>query len=139
MKTTITTKAITSNSNLDNAAIRGNIRDVVEYLPDGLKRATLLDIYRAAVRDMANAVIKQETPEGATLAAAALPFIIDQPTIEQIHLAVEGLYPLFDEYTDMTADVSMDTGFDTIIPEKAAEFIEAVEVMAQSARNIINL
>ena len=139
MTTAISTEAITSNSYLDAAAIRGNLRDVVEYLPDGLKRETLLDIYRAAVRDMVNAAIKAETPKGETLAAEALPFIIDQPTIEQIQLAVEGLYPLFDKYSGRPATGYHDTGFDTILSGNALAFSTEVEVMAQAARNIINL
>ena len=88
---------------------------------------------------MVNAAIKAETPKGAALAAEALPFIIDQPTIEQIQLAVEGIYQLFDKYSGRPATGYRDTGFDTILSGNTLEFSMAVDAMAQSARNIINL
>lgn len=130
MKTTITTNAIAANCNLDKSGILENLRMFgIENLPEGLKRATLLDIYRAAVRDEVNTAIAADTTAGNVLAKIIADAIAGLPSIEIVHLMIEKLFEMFEEYSDNADDVSLDT----IPAEKQAEFIAAFNEAAEIA------
>lgn len=124
MKTTITKTTIAANCNLDKSGILENLRMFgIENLPEGLKRETLLDIYRAAVRDGVNTAIAADTTTGNALAKIITDAIAGLPTIEAAQLVSEKLFEMFEEYSSTRGDVSLDT----IAPEKQAAFIAAVE------------
>ena len=133
MKTTITTNTIAANSNLDKSGILENLQMFgIENLPEGLKRATLLDIYRAAVRDGVNTAIAADTTAGNATAKIIADAIAGLPTIEAVHLVSEKLFEMFEEYSSTRGDASLDT----IAPEKQADFIAAVENAVEIAAAI---
>ena len=133
MKITITINTIAANSNLDNSGILENLRMFgIENLPEGLKRATLLDIYRAAVRDGVNIAIAADTAAGNAMAKIIADAIAGLPTIEAVHLVSEKLFEMFEEYSSTRGDASLDT----IAPEKQADFIAAVENAVEIAAAI---
>lgn len=133
MKTTITINTIAANCNLDKSGILENLQMFgIENLPEGLKRATLLDIYRAAVRDGVNTAIAADTTAGNVLAKIIADAIAGLPTIEAAHLVSEKLFEMFEEYSSTRGDASLDT----IAPEKQADFIAAVENAVEIAAAI---
>jgi hypothetical protein len=128
------TRTILKDSNFSDFEIRYAVRDTVEYLPRGLERDTLLDVFREVVRDNFMEVFHAETERGAELANEAAVAVADQPTIEQVREAIEALYPLFDRYSGRPATGFYRTGFDTILSDNTLEFSMAVEKMAQDIR-----
>lgn len=133
MKITITTNAIATDCNLDKSGTLENLRMFgIENLPEGLKRATLLDIYRAAVCDGVNTAIAADSVAGNGMAKIIADKIAGLPTIEAAHLVSEKLFELFEEYSSTRGDVSLDT----IAPEKQAAFIAAVENAVEIAAAI---
>lgn len=133
MKTTNTTNTIAANCNLDNSGILENLRMFgIENLPEGLKRETLLDIYRAAVRDGVNTAIAADTTTGNDMAKFIADKIAGLPTIEAAQLVSEKLFEMFEEYSSTRGDASLDT----IAPEKQADFIAAVKNAVEIAAAI---
>lgn len=123
MKTNITT-------NKTAAELRKIITRETEYLPRGLKRKTLVDIYRAITAENIAAALRASTADGRELAQQARGIVDNCATIEDAAALADRLWDLYDRYTNTNGVTEFCPTIDTIQPKFRSDFIAAVNARA---------
>lgn len=121
--TTINTNHLYTNLK-DAEIIKSLARFGIENLPEGLKRETLLDIYRAAVRDEMQFALKSDTKEGDLLALDIRSNLEGLKTLEAARELTEKIFDMMEDFSTGSGDASLDT----IAPEKANDFLTRIRI-----------
>lgn len=123
MKTNITT-------NKTAAELRKIITRETEYLPNGVKYETLVDLYRAITAENIALTLRATTAAGRKLAMQAQAALDKCATIEDAAAFTDALYDLYDRYTNTDGVDVFNPTIDTIHPKFRSDFIAAVNARA---------